>query len=358
MNFETLFNHLEKETENNKNYYKEIHSILYFNNEDFLENPDFLNEDNEKKELYDIKLEKLSEEKNEEKNEIDNFQKFSDEISSLFHIKNMNISSEYKSIVDCILKIINYKNIDGKRDLFEKMIRDFDALKLYKRFNFKKRKICKKNEIRELLLSHNDNNEIILHFLVHYISINMIIIENDKYSLYSENDIFEPFKTTVLIYKYNKNYYFLSTKIDNKNFFTSDDDFVMKIYNLQEEDNKNDIDDLENIMSNLDINTKKELVIEDVIDINLKSEKKIEQKTETIEIEQPEQVEIEQPEKLETEKPEQVEPEQPEQVEPEQVNYKKMKVGDLKKLCKEKGIKGYSKLKKNEVIELLLKNIQ
>ncbi len=37
----------------------------------------------------------------------------------------------------------------------------------------------------------------------------------------------------------------------------------------------------------------------------------------------------------------------------EEVNYKKMKVGELKKLCKTKGIKGYSKLKKKQLIELL-----
>lgn len=42
-----------------------------------------------------------------------------------------------------------------------------------------------------------------------------------------------------------------------------------------------------------------------------------------------------------------------EEVAEEEVNYKKMKVGELKKLCKTKGIKGYSKLKKKQVIELL-----
>ena len=37
----------------------------------------------------------------------------------------------------------------------------------------------------------------------------------------------------------------------------------------------------------------------------------------------------------------------------EQINYSKMKVGELKKMCKERGIKGYSKLKKKQLIELL-----
>jgi hypothetical protein len=35
------------------------------------------------------------------------------------------------------------------------------------------------------------------------------------------------------------------------------------------------------------------------------------------------------------------------------INYKKMKVVELKKLCKSRGIKGYSKLKKKQLIELL-----
>ncbi len=51
--------------------------------------------------------------------------------------------------------------------------------------------------------------------------------------------------------------------------------------------------------------------------------------------------------------PEPMNAEEEEEVAEEEVNYKKMKVGELKKLCKAKGIKGYSKLKKKQVIELL-----
>jgi hypothetical protein len=42
-----------------------------------------------------------------------------------------------------------------------------------------------------------------------------------------------------------------------------------------------------------------------------------------------------------------------EESELEQINYKQMKVVELKKLCKEKKIKGYSKLRKKELIEIL-----
>ncbi|SVA26958.1 uncharacterized protein METZ01_LOCUS79812 [marine metagenome] len=51
--------------------------------------------------------------------------------------------------------------------------------------------------------------------------------------------------------------------------------------------------------------------------------------------------------------PEPMNAEEEEEVAEEEVNYKKMKVGELKKLCKTKGIKGYSKLKKKQLIELL-----
>lgn len=50
---------------------------------------------------------------------------------------------------------------------------------------------------------------------------------------------------------------------------------------------------------------------------------------------------------------EKVEEEKVEETVEENINYSKMKVGDLKKLCKERGIKGYSKLKKKELVELL-----
>ena len=35
------------------------------------------------------------------------------------------------------------------------------------------------------------------------------------------------------------------------------------------------------------------------------------------------------------------------------MNYSKMKVKELKKICKEQKIKGYSKMKKKELVELL-----
>lgn len=337
MNFETLFTHLEKLSEDNKNKYKDLCDILYFNNEDFLENPDFLNVNNQKNELFEIKLKNLDNILIQNKSINDDFQLFSDNIQHIFKInETFNISSEYDSIIDCILQILNYNGINGKTELFQKMIRDFDCLKLYKKFNFQKRKICKKNEIRNLLLSHDDNNQVMFHFIVHYLLINMIIIENNKYTLFSENDIFEPFKTTIIIYKHNNKYYFLSKKIDNKKLFTSDDDIVMKIYELtenEESDNDSDLEilELQDLVTNfsLDEVKKSNLIEEKVENILLDNENK------NISIDQIFQQTIS-IEKTDTLK-----------------DYKKMKVNELKKLCKEKGIKGYSKLKKDQLIELL-----
>ena len=45
--------------------------------------------------------------------------------------------------------------------------------------------------------------------------------------------------------------------------------------------------------------------------------------------------------------------EEPEEIVKEVIDYKKTNVGELKKLCKSRGFKGYSKLKKNQLIELL-----
>ena len=144
MNFSDLFNHLDSITEKNKKYYEDIHSVLYFNNEDYLENPNFLNENNQKTDFFSIKLKNLHNQLDNKTNNHDDFGKFSQDILKIFDIDNFNISNGFKSITECILKVINYNNINGKKDLFEKMLRDFDAIKLFKKFKFQKRKICKK----------------------------------------------------------------------------------------------------------------------------------------------------------------------------------------------------------------------
>lgn len=325
MNYQDLFNHLENISEENKNYHKEIHNILYFNNEKFLENPDFLNHDNNDKTFFNIDINNKNNDKIQEIKT--NFKNFSQEIDELFDIQTFNISNKYNTIIDCILEIIDYKKINGRVELFQKMLRDFDSLKLFKKFNFQKRKICKKNELRNLLLEYNDENEIMKYFLSNYLSINLVLLKNDNYKLYCENDNFEPFKTTIIIYKYNNKYYFLSSK-DNNSLFTSDDEFVIKLYTLngsndEEEEKEDTLSIFDNIPSLLEV--------EDMLcNINLEPKQEIkEQIIEEIKDEHKE-------EKID-------------------ISLRLMKVTELKKLCKERKIKGYSKLKKKELIELLEK---
>ena len=324
MNFKHLFNHLENLTEKNKKYHTEIHNILYFNNEKFLENPNFLDEENHDKTFFDININQITEK--EDMKIKNNFKNFTQEIDTLFNIQTFNISNNFESLIDCILEIIDYKNINGKIELFQKMLRDFDSLKLFKKFKFQKRKICKKKIIRDLLLTYNDDNEIIRYFLSNYLSVNLVFLENEKYKLYCEDDKFEPFKTTIVIYFYDKNYYYLSSK-DNNSLFTSDDNFVIKLYELHSEDEEDETVD----------NTLLEL--QDMIcNINLEPTKKEEIIVEEIVEEKPfvEQHVVEQKPIID-------------------ISYNLMKVTELKKLCKERKIKGYSKLKKKELIELLSK---
>lgn len=334
MNFQHLFNHLENISEENKNYHKEIHNILYFNNEKFLENPDFLNEENNDKTFFDINLNERQTD-NELKME-DNFKNFSQEIDELFNIQTFNMSNSFDNLIDSILEIIDYKNINGRIELFQKMLRDFDSLKLYKKFNFQKRKICKKKEIRDLLLCYDDENEIMRYFLSNYLSVNLVLLENDKYKLYCENDEFEPFKTTLVIYNFDKKYYFLSSK-DNNSLFTSDDEFVTKLYDLHSKDEE---EDEESILDRVVEKQDPILEISDMLNnINLESQ-----------LNQPLQVVEEKIEEI-------IEPVSitVEEQTVETLNYSLMKVTELKKLCKERKIKGFSKLKKKELIELLSK---
>ena len=138
----------------------------------------------------------------------------------------------------------------------------------------------------------------------------IIILENNNYKFFSEDDIFEPFKTTILIYKYDNKYHFLSDKIENKKLFTSDDKFTMKLYNILDNDSDDEsVLEIDNMISNfsLECNTIENNIPIVNNDINVNND----------------------------------------------IDYSKMKLNDLKKICKEKGIKGYSKLKKNKIIDLL-----
>ena len=317
MNYQTLLNQLEHHTEENNHYFKKIHNVLYFNDETFLHNPDFLNENNNREKTYTIEIKNLEKKRiNVIKNIPNNFKRFSKFINNYFEIDKYNLCDENESLIKCILNILDYKMVNGKNELFKKMLRENDAINLFNKFNFQKRKICKKKVLRNLLINQDEDNEIIIKFLCDYLNINLLILENTKYNLYSNNDEFELYKVTLVLYKYDDQYYTLSEKKTNKKVFTSEDNINYRIkYNLliQNHNFQKPIDqqlenvfELTNQMNNLNLEESPEEIIEEIIDLS-------------------------------------------------PINYNKMKVTELKKLCKKRKIKGYSKLKKKELIEILKK---
>jgi len=317
MNYQTLLNQLEHHTEENNHYFKKIHNVLYFNDETFLHNPDFLNENNNREKTYTIEIKNLEKKRiNVIKNIPNNFKRFSKFINNYFEIDKYNLCDENESLIKCILNILDYKMVNGKNELFKKMLRENDAINLFNKFNFQKRKICKKKVLRNLLINQDEDNEIIIKFLCDYLNINLLILENNKYNLYSNNDEFELYKVTLVLYKYDDQYYTLSEKKTNKKVFTSEDNINYRIkYNLliQNHNFQKPIDqqlenvfELTNQMNNLNLEESPDVIIEEIIDLS-------------------------------------------------PINYNKMKVTELKKLCKKRKIKGYSKLKKKELIEILKK---
>ena len=318
MNYQTLLNQLEHYTKENNDYFKKIHNVLYFNDETFLHNPDFLNDNNNREKTYTIEIKNLEKKRvNVIKNIPNNFKRFSKFINNYFEINKYNLCDENESLIKCILNIIDYKMVNGKNELFKKMLRENDAINLFNKFNFQKRKICKKKVLRNLLINQDEDNEIIIKFLCDYLNINLLILENNKYNLYSNNDEFELYKVTLVLYKYDNKYYTLSEKKTNKKLFTSEDNINYRIkYNLFiknhnfqktiDQQQLENVFELTNQMNNLNLVESPDEIIEEIIDLPI-------------------------------------------------INYNKMKVTELKKLCKERKIKGYSKLKKKELIEILKK---
>jgi hypothetical protein len=376
MNYQTLLGQLENHMEDNDRFFKKIHNVLYFNDETFLHNPDFLNDNNNKEKTYTIEIRNLGGKNNDnhiiQKNEHKKFTLF---IKNYFNIQKYNFSQDYTSITDCILNIIDYKMANGKSQLFKKMLRENDSINFFNKFNFQKRKICKKKVLRDLLIKQDEDNEIIIKFLCDYLNINLLILENNKYSLYSNNDEFELYKVTLVLYKYDGKYQYLIEKETNKQLFTSDDEINYKIkFNLFIKNNdfnipiNNQFDDLNDLTNNIERLNLEPEIIEEIIDIIPVVEEEEEytcgscerivgtdclfgecQKCNLIMCDNCEGV-------IDEDDGEtycnncHIE----EIIEPvEEINYKKMKVVDLKKLCKKRKIKGYSKLKKQQLIDIL-----
>ena len=172
MDYQTLLGQLENHMEDNDRFFKKVHNVLYFNDETFLHNPDFLNNNNNKEKTYSIEIRNLGQNNNDNQRNIqqNEYKKFTSFIKNFFNLEKYNFSKDYTSITDCILSILDYKMANGKSQLFKKMLRENDSINFFNKFNFQKRKICKKKVLRDLLINQDENNEIIIKFLCDYLN--------------------------------------------------------------------------------------------------------------------------------------------------------------------------------------------
>jgi hypothetical protein len=180
MDLKNLLKHFEK-IENKQIYCnkskEDISGILYFNEDTFQENSNFLetNENNDK--LYSIKKEEHLNIKQK-----DNFKNFSYYINHYIDFDKYNFSKSYNTITDCILNILKYDYNYGRNLFFNMLLKKYDQLNLFKLYNYKK--FIKKNKLRSYLINKEDNNEYIKQLYADYLNLNIVIFTNDKFKLF------------------------------------------------------------------------------------------------------------------------------------------------------------------------------
>ena len=178
---------------------------------------------------------------------------------------------------------MKFYNFNGKNIFFKKLLKEFDVMKLFKKFGYKKQ--IKKKVLRDLIINKEDNNDSIRQFLVDYLNINLVVLTNEELKTYGKEGTFELFRPTIVVYEYNNTFHSLEDKNTNNGIFTSEDHINLKL-------KKN--------MINKAIVKYKEQKKESVIKSMKKQEKKVE-------------------------KPKA----------PLLVDFKKMKVGELRSLCEQ-----------------------
>lgn len=225
MNFEALLEQLD--INKNKNYFlndknkKNMSGILYFNDDTYEQQANFL--DNiEKESLYTVKTSfNVVKEEN-----IDNFKNLSFKIKTHIDLNKYNLNGKFYNITECLMNVLDFYNYNSRNLFFKKLLREFDIYKLYKKYNY--RKLVKKSLLRKMLQEKNDEDEIIIQLMSDYLNINLILFSNNEMKVYSKDRIYEIYRPTIFIYKYNKIYYFLSDKQEKK-IFTSDDKINLRI---------------------------------------------------------------------------------------------------------------------------------
>jgi len=231
MDFTALLQQIDRVSEQNKNVFcntnknnkhaKDISGILYFNDEEFQSNTNFL-ENNNQEELYTINVE---EEK--EKISTNTYKKLSQKVKLHVDLEEYNLSHKYSNLTECILSVLKYYNYNAQNLFFKKLLKDFDIYKLFKKYNCKKR--IRKAALRKLIISKEDNDDNVRQLLADYLNINLIILTNTEILTYCKENTYEVFRPTVVVYEYNGSYNSLSDKITNKSIFTSDDFINMKL---------------------------------------------------------------------------------------------------------------------------------
>lgn len=229
MDFSALLKQLDRVSEQNKNTFcnknnrnaKDISGILFFNDEEFQSNTNFL-ENNDQEALFAIKTDD-----EEKKVEIEAYKKLSQKVKLHIDLEEYNLSHKYSNLTECILSVLKYYNYNAQNLFFKKLLKDFDIHKLFKKYAYRKQ--IKKSILRKLIINKKDNDNNVRQLLADYLNINLIILTNTEISTYCKDKVYEIFRPTVIIYEYNGSFNSISDKITNKRVFTSDDYVNMKL---------------------------------------------------------------------------------------------------------------------------------
>jgi hypothetical protein len=223
MDFSSLLQQLDNYSEENKQYFckKDLSGLLYFNQEQYQQEANFL-ENLEQDELFTVKLE---EEKEEELP--NNYKNLLFKVKLHIDIEKYNLSSNYYNLTDTLMKVLDYYNYNAKGIFFKKLLRDFDVYNLFRKNNYKK--IMKRSDIRNALIKNNDNNKNVRQVLADYLNINLVIFTNNDIEIYCKDRKYELYRPTIAIYNFNDTYHYLSDKDTNKSIFVSDDNMNLKI---------------------------------------------------------------------------------------------------------------------------------
>lgn len=221
MDFSSLLQQLDNISVDNQQTYKEVTGVLFFNEEEFQNNVNFLN-DNEATDLYTIKQEIVKEVK-----KVDTYKQLSQKVKIHIDLEQYNISHKIGNLSEAILSVLKFLNYNAKNLFFKKLLKEFDIYNLFKKFNMKK--TIRKKAMRKLLLERNDNDIATRQFLADYLNINLVILTNADLNIYCKENTFEVYRPTIIIYEYEGNFHTMSDKISNNSIFTSEDHVNMRL---------------------------------------------------------------------------------------------------------------------------------